>query len=100
MRKRLNSIKLLGILALLAIALPSTLLAQTPENPAQPAFQLEQQAVQQREGGQLAAAADLYRQAIARYRELGETDNADAAVLELAKTILLMKDYPQAIAMF
>jgi CHAT domain-containing protein len=96
--KRWGVLTLLGFA--IAIASPSLLWAQTEVNPYQQTSQLERQAAQQRENGQFAAAADLYRQIIERYRELGETDEADEAFFELAKTVLLMKDYPQAIALF
>lgn len=100
-KRRLKTFAVLAFLACtIAIASPSILFAQTEETGYQQTVQLEQQALELRDRGQFATAAELYRQAIERYRELGEADDADEAFLELAKTVLLLKDYPQAIALF
>ncbi|MBD2577855.1 CHAT domain-containing protein [Oscillatoria sp. FACHB-1406] len=84
----------------LAIAPPAKLSAQPDVTPYQQAAALELQALQQRDKGDLAAAAAGFRQVRERYQALGETERAADAFLELAKTVLLMKDYPTAIAMF
>ncbi|MBE9114342.1 CHAT domain-containing protein [Lusitaniella coriacea LEGE 07157] len=76
------------------------LFAQSSETRLEEAIQLENRATQLRDRGEYELAAQAYHQLLEFYQEIGDEEEAQTALRELAKTTLLMEDYDGAIAHF